>query len=89
MPYVCKHVLLGITPLSAGFKKFEVKPYASSLSRAMGSMPTPYGPIMVSWVKKDDRLYLEVKHPLELECIVNEYPESPIAEQKITAYGRL
>ena len=89
MPYVCKHVLLGITPLSAGFKKFEVKPYASSLSRAMGSMPTPYGPIKVSWEKKDDRLYLEVQHPLELECIVNEYPESPIAEQKITAYGRL
>ena len=84
MPYVCKHVLLGITPLAPGFKKFEVKPFASTFSYLKGSMPTPWGPIKVSWEKKDDGLHLDIQHPSKLECIVNAYPETPIAKITIT-----
>ncbi len=86
MPYVCKHVLLGITPLSAGFKKFEVRPFAADLTNASGSVPTPAGEIFVAWKKYDDGLHVVIRHPEELECVTARFPESPVAEFKVIPY---
>ncbi len=86
MPYFCKHVLLGVTPLDAGFKTFEVKPFAADLTHASGGVPTPSGTIYVSWKKCDDGLHVTVRHPAGLECVTAQFPECPVAEFKVFAY---
>ena len=75
MPYFCAHCILGVTPLEAGFKKFEVKPYPAGLHEASGSIPTPYGFIKVSWKSTDSGMIVSVEHPENLECVTASYPE--------------
>ena len=79
MPYFCGHCILGVTPVKAGFRHFEVKPYTAGLSHASGSVPTPLGMIEVSWQKKDDGLHVKVRHPEGLTCITAEFEECPVA----------
>ncbi len=57
-------VILGVTPLEPGFKRFRVKPYAGDLTYAKGSVPTPYGRIHVEWRHlPDGTLDLKVESP--------------------------
>ena len=79
MPYFCGHCILGVTPVEAGFRHFEVKPYTAGLTHADGSVPTPLGMIEVSWQKKDDGLHVKVRHPEGMKCIPAEYEECPVA----------
>lgn len=75
MPYFCRHVLLGITPLEPGFRKFEVKPYAADMDHAEGTVPTPAGPIRASWYRNGDTLYVTVRHPAVLQCVPAQWEE--------------
>ena len=86
MPYFCGSCLLGVKPLTAGFKKFEVKPIAGDLTHADGSVPTPSGMILVSWKRDCDGMHIKVRHPENLECVISEYPEYPVVEAQIVAY---
>ncbi|MHB8464751.1 MAG: family 78 glycoside hydrolase catalytic domain [Acidimicrobiales bacterium] len=44
-----QQTLLGVTPVAPGFASFDVTPPAHVLTRAAGSVPTPYGTIEVRW----------------------------------------
>lgn len=46
--------VLGVRPLAPGFREFEASPCAAGLYAASGSVPTPYGPIEVSWSNNAD-----------------------------------
>ena len=46
--------VLGVRPLEPGYRKFTVDPKPGDLSRARGEVPTPYGPIRVSWERQAD-----------------------------------
>ena len=41
--------VLGVQPTSPGFATFTVTPHPSGLTSAPGVVPTPHGPIRVSW----------------------------------------
>ncbi|HEY3709825.1 MAG TPA: alpha-L-rhamnosidase C-terminal domain-containing protein, partial [Amycolatopsis sp.] len=41
--------LLGVTPASPGFATFTVEPHPGPVAWARGQVPTPHGPITVSW----------------------------------------
>ena len=41
--------LLGVRPSSAGFETFDVAPPASGPESALGTVPTPRGPVAVGW----------------------------------------
>jgi alpha-L-rhamnosidase len=41
--------LLGVHPTGPGFETFDVAPPATVLERAAGTVPTPRGPVEVSW----------------------------------------
>jgi hypothetical protein len=60
--------LLGVRPLTPGFKEFVVEPVLLGLSKAKGTIPTPYGSIEVAW--EDDpakkELQLMLKHPKQI-----------------------
>lgn len=83
MPYFCRHVLLGVTPVEPGFRKFEVRPCAADLTHASGTVPTPNGPIRVEWRKCTSGLKVKVRHPAALECIRAQWEENPVSEWDI------
>jgi len=56
--------VLGVRPTSPGFTTFVVDPHpGSSVSWASGTVPTPRGPIVVSWRKLKGRLSITVNAP--------------------------
>jgi hypothetical protein len=63
--------ILGVQPLSPGFKTFEVKPYAGPLSHAKGEVMTPHGKISVEWTKTKNGIDLSVDAPPECVQITN------------------
>ncbi len=46
--------VLGVKPAKPGYTEFTVEPKTGDLSFARGSVPTPYGAIVVSWKKNED-----------------------------------
>ncbi len=47
-------IILGVTPLEPGFKRFKVKPHMCDLAYAKGKVPTPHGDILVEWHRTED-----------------------------------
>lgn len=66
--YYHSHVL-GVKPLSPGFKTFTVKPYTNDFSYADGEVMTPYGKIAVKWEKTKEGLTLVVNPPAECQQV--------------------
>lgn len=62
--------ILGITPLAPGFTRFRVRPCPGDLSWASGSVPTPHGPVLVSWNKEEGKASLHVQTPVGVEAVV-------------------
>ncbi len=79
MPYFCGHCLLGVTPLEPGFRRFSVKPYCGGLPRASGEVPTPSGPVRVSWECTKKGLNVTVEHPSGTLPVFESLEECPIA----------
>jgi len=48
--------LLGVEPLAPGFARFRVRPHPCGLPAAEGYVPTPRGPLQVSWRREGSRL---------------------------------
>jgi hypothetical protein len=55
--------VLGVTPTSAGFATFTVAPHPGTLKWAQGAVPTPQGPIHVSWTQTPKTFALTVSSP--------------------------
>jgi hypothetical protein len=55
--------VLGVRPTSPGFTTFVVTPHVEGLQWAAGDVPTPHGPIHVSWRAADGRAVLRVRAP--------------------------
>lgn len=49
--------VLGIKPLSPGFRMFAIRPRFADLAWAEGRVPTPSGTIVVSWRMQDDETW--------------------------------
>jgi alpha-L-rhamnosidase len=50
--YLLPRYVLGVEPLSAGWKETRICPQTGPLSFAKGKIPTPLGPITLSWENK-------------------------------------
>jgi alpha-L-rhamnosidase len=55
--------VLGVRPVEPGYKTWLVEPQPGDLGWAAGTVPTPYGPIVVSWQKASRGLRLELWVP--------------------------
>lgn len=62
--------VLGLRPTAPGFKRFEACPWFGNLEWAKGSMPTPTGPISLSWQNKNGRITLEITVPAGISGIL-------------------
>ena len=43
--------VLGVQPLTPGWRRALIRPHPGSLTRAEGNVPTPRGPVRVSWTR--------------------------------------
>ena len=74
--YFTNSIVLGVTPLSPGFKTFRVSPFAGNLASASGSVPTPYGSIHVKWqITENGKIHVDVDAPRETEPRIELFPE--------------
>lgn len=55
--------LLGATPTGPGFSTWQVAPHPGTVSWANGQLPTPHGPLTVSWTNTTHRFTLTVTSP--------------------------
>lgn len=55
--------VLGVTPTDAAFRTWSVAPQTGPLTWARGRVPTPHGPIDVSWHRTHSSLTLELTVP--------------------------
>jgi len=61
---IFSNYILGVEPLSPGYRTFRVRPQpVRGVTWAKGSVPTPYGPIEVSWKMGPKGPEVQVKHP--------------------------
>ena len=85
--FYSKRYLLGVSPLTPGFKRFQVKPYPGKHAYAEGDIPTPDGAITVSWKQTVSGLDVVARHPETLKPELAEYPEAPIAHCQFIKYS--
>ena len=62
--------VLGVVPVSPGFKQVSIIPNLGDLEFAKGTVPTPYGSIHVKHTKdKDGKIHTETDIPSEIQVI--------------------
>ena len=87
LPVYYNHaILLGVVPLEPGFKKFRVMPWDGGQEQVSGEVVTPSGKIKVTLQRNGKAFDLCVKHPQELQCVIEELPETPLNSRTIESY---
>ena len=67
--YFMTREILGVKPLTPGFKKFTVDPRTASVKEASGTAATPFGNVYVKWKATGDGYSIECKAPKGAEYI--------------------
>jgi alpha-L-rhamnosidase len=73
--YFLSQHALGVQPLEPGFAVARIAPQPAGLSWARGSVPTPRGPISVSWRLSDGEFFLDLTLPPGIPSVI-ELPQS-------------
>ena len=68
--YEASAMILGVYPLSDGFKGVRIKPTTLGLSFARGRVPTPCGFIDVAWWYESDKFHMQVKCSNTMEMVI-------------------
>jgi hypothetical protein len=55
--------LLGATPTGPGFATWSVRPHPGTVTWARGQLPTPHGPLKVSWTNGKNVFALTIDAP--------------------------
>lgn len=69
---------LGVRPLESGFRRFAISPCPGRLSETSGSVPTPAGPVTLTWRSAPGGLSVEASGPSELTPVLMPLPEAPV-----------
>jgi hypothetical protein len=67
--YFLSTQVLGVTPVAPGYQKVRIAPKPFGLSWARGQVPTPLGPIYVTW-KLDDAGEMVIEYGAPSGCNV-------------------
>ena len=77
--------ILGIKPLSPGFRTFALSPKFAPIDFIKGTIPTPAGLIYARWWRTGDYLQIRLRHPQGLECIPS-FKDSITVNLEIESY---
>lgn len=80
--------VLGVKPLTPGFKQFEVRPRPGSLTWAKGRVPTPQGIIEVEWRLEERAAVLKLKVPKNTEALVSWSMAGRVEMRRVTVNGK-
>lgn len=67
--YIMQAYILGIKPVTPGFKTTSISPMPGNLKNLSGSVATPYGIVSIDIESKLDELILKVKKPADIEVV--------------------
>ncbi len=71
--YFLAEYVLGVQPILPGYKKVKISPHCGNLPFAIGTVPTPYGDINVSYLAENGNiLQLKYSAPVEIEVILSD-----------------
>jgi hypothetical protein len=73
---------LGVSPLTPGYARFALAPQPGDLAWAKGVIPTPAGPIAVTWERAKERLRVAVEHPAGCEMVVPDRADWALLSRK-------
>jgi alpha-L-rhamnosidase len=73
-------VVLGVHPLAPGFRQFSIAVYPAHFPQASGVIPTPHGPIQVTWQRTPEGLSIEATGPAECQPILQSLAEAPVCQ---------
>ena len=67
--YHLTQIVLGVQPLTPGWTRMRIKPFAGELEFAKGVVPTPQGPLTIEWEKAgEDQLVVKLIIPEGIEA---------------------
>jgi hypothetical protein len=67
--YLLMQIVLGVQPTTPGWTKVRIKPFIGDLDFARGTIPTPWGPLVIEWEKAgEDQLAVRLEVPEGLEA---------------------
>jgi hypothetical protein len=69
--YFLSTQVLGVTPVSPGYRRIRIAPKSLGLQWASGTVPTPYGQVSVAWRVEGEGLKVtyDVPHGCEVELV--------------------
>jgi len=67
--------VLGVEPITPGWKEFRIQPHPGDLQWARGIVPSPAGDIAVSWTRENDKLNLTVEVPEGTTALVKKHDQ--------------
>ena len=79
---VLQRTVLGVTPLAPGFTEFRFAPQGVGVRWAEGQVPTPHGPVEVTWSQR------EADAPLAATIVVPEGTTGLCGDGRSLAPGR-
>lgn len=73
-------IILGVEPITPGFRKFRVRIQPSAQSMAKGTIPTPHGKIEIAWKKSEQGLHVSASGPSQLVPTLEILPEAEVCQ---------
>ena len=71
--------VLGVTPLSTGFRKFQIRIFSDGHRQASGKIPTPHGDIHMQWKWTPQGLDVDVSGPAACQPLLKAFEDHPVA----------
>jgi alpha-L-rhamnosidase len=63
-------IMLGVSSVEPGYRKTEIAIWApDGINKCEGTVPTPFGTIYVSWVRKDEQIIVKTEVPKGIEIV--------------------
>ena len=78
-----QQTILGVAPLTDGYKRFRVTPAPCGLAEARGTIPTPAGWISVAWNTDGKTMELSLDVPAGLVAVLSDGRELPAGKHNV------
>ncbi len=81
--YVLPAYVLGVRALEPGFSRILIEPRPADLQWASGDVPTPHGPVRVSWSREPEQFRLQIQIPEGCTARASLPPGTPRAKVEL------
>lgn len=83
--WILQACVLGIRPVSPGFRRIRVSPRLGPLQQVSGRVPTPLGAISAAWVRTEEVLSLDMTLPEGIDIDL-QVPDSTLCARRLETH---